>query len=244
MGIPNLPVSMIATVRSGTTTVTRTYSNAGDPYDGFPYEFQVTLDITPLSTSEPPNYQFDASNIIPGMWLLQQTGLAYEIISVGIPSSQTEVVVTIKDVDLYNLYSDSSISGNNYPQESATGVIMTISEDGDPIVSALNLLSANLPSISYWFNDAYARFQYRNLIQHYYNFDPNALNYGSFNLGEVVYISQSGAPPTSSFYIVDDTDSTQVEKSFGIVSSVDQPEELVPQVPQVQELQALQVHLV
>ena len=100
MGIPRLPVSMIASVNSGSITVVRNYNNPGDPYDGYPYEFEVNLSVTTLSNSQPPNYQFDAYDIVRGMWLLQSTGLAYEIIDVQTPSSSSAITVTLKDVDL------------------------------------------------------------------------------------------------------------------------------------------------
>ena len=100
MGIPRLPVSMLAAVSGSSTTVTRYYNNPGGDYDGYPYEFEVTLNVTTLSTSEPPNYQFSANDITVGMWLLQNTGFCYQIVDVQTPISTTEIVVTLKDVDL------------------------------------------------------------------------------------------------------------------------------------------------
>ena len=183
--IPNLPVSMLAAVKSGTTIVSRTYNSPGNQYDGFPYTFDVTLQVTNLSTSQPPNYQFQPSDIVPGMWLLQTSGFCYEIVTVGTPSGN-DIDVTLKDVDLYNLYSAPTQDGNNYPIETSNGVIFTISDDGDPILSSLALQAGNLPDISYWFNDAYARFQFRNLVQMFWSSSPDSSIYSSYNVCQVV----------------------------------------------------------
>ncbi len=114
--IPRLPVTMIASVRSGSITVSRNYNNQSSAYDGFPYEFDCILDIIPLSTSELPDYEFTANDIEVGMWILQQSGLAFEITSVTV-NTTVEAQVTLRDTNLYNLLSDYTFSGNNYPQE-------------------------------------------------------------------------------------------------------------------------------
>ena len=186
--IPSLPITMLASIRSGSTSVNTTYNNPSSIYDGYPYTFDCKFDITPLSNSQPPNYQYNAYDIVPGMWILQQTGLCYEIVSINTIYSSTEADVTIKDVDLYNLLADYTFTGNNYPQENANGVIFPLSDDGDPILSELQLQSSNLPNINYWVNDAYARFQYRNLIQFYYTNNPNSLVYSNYSVGQTVYI--------------------------------------------------------
>ena len=172
-GIPNLPVTMLALVRADTTTVSRYYTNPASPYDGFPYEFDCVLDIVTISNSQPPNYEFNANDLEVGMWLLQQTGLTYEIIDISVVNN-TEANVTLRDVDLYNIIADPTQSGNNYPQENAYGATLQLSETGDAILAQLQVLSANLPSTApYWVNDLYARFEYRNLYVRHFNFNRN-----------------------------------------------------------------------
>ena len=219
--IPNLPVSMVASVRSGSVNVTRNYNNPSSIYDGYPYEFSCTLDITPLSHSMDPNYQFDANNIEVGMWIQQQSGLTFKIINVSTPTSSTEIEVVLRDVDLFNILSDPSASGSNYPSEISSSVIFSLSEDGDPMIAALQLMAASLPDISYWINDIYARFQYRNLISTYYNNDPDNLVYVTgYSVGQLVYLDSTGQ-----FQVVDDTNQSHLEKTFGVITSVNEPED-------------------
>ena len=92
--IPRLPVTMVASVRNGSVSVSRNYNNPASAYDGFPYEFDCILDIIPLSTSEIPNYEFNGNDIEVGMWILQQSGLAFEITAVTV-NTTVEVQVNV-----------------------------------------------------------------------------------------------------------------------------------------------------
>ena len=112
--LPGLPISMLASVQTGSVSVSRSYNNASSIYNGYPYFFSCTLTIIPLTNSDPAEgYEFNSGDIVPGMWLLQQSGMAFEIVSVGVHTSDTEVAVELKDVNLYNLLSDYSQTGNN-----------------------------------------------------------------------------------------------------------------------------------
>jgi hypothetical protein len=189
--IPGLPITMIASVRGGTVNITRNYNNSSSVYNNYPYEFSCTLDITPLSTSEDTKlnsqFQFDAYDLNVGMWLLQPNGWSYKIISINTPNSQTEIQVTLQDVNLFNVLNDPSFSGFNDLSTGVNGLIFTLSDDGDPIIPSTATLSASLPSSNYWINDAYARFQYRNLTTTYYNNDDTNLVYSSgYSVNQVV----------------------------------------------------------
>lgn len=219
-GIPNLPVTILASIRGGSVTVSRYFTNPSSPYNGYPYEFDVTIDILTLSNSEGPNFEFNANDLVPGMWLLQQSGLTYEIKSITVINN-TEAQVTLKDLDLYNIHADPTQSGNNYPQENEYGVTFKLSENGYVTMAQLQTLSANLPSVApYWINSVYARFEYRNLYLSHYNFNRDSTSYSSLNPGQVVYVNPVG--PT--FIPVDDSLQSEVEKAFGVVSSVNEPE--------------------
>ena len=43
--IPLLPVTMIASIRSGSITINRFYNNSSSLYNGYGYEFACILDI-------------------------------------------------------------------------------------------------------------------------------------------------------------------------------------------------------
>ena len=49
--IPDIPFVVGATINSGSTNVTRYYSNANSSYDSYAYEFQITLTVVSISNS-------------------------------------------------------------------------------------------------------------------------------------------------------------------------------------------------
>ncbi len=223
--IPILPVTIVAKVVGGSVTTNSYYTNASSLYNGYPYTYDVTLELVPVLNSDdrtlPNSYTYDANNIEVGMWVGQPNGLAYEIIAINGVTSGSLIDVTIKDVDLFNLLSDTTFSGNNAPLEESYGVVFGLSEDGDPVLNGLELQRGNLSDINYWVNDFYGRFQYRNLISTYYNNDSDNLVYGTgYTVGQLVYLDSTGQ-----FQIVDDTDQSQLEKAFGVITSVNEPED-------------------
>ena len=224
--LPYLPITMPASIITGSTTVTRTYVNPNSIYNGYPYEFEVDVLIIPEPTSDDrTGYGYDGTYIVPGMWYGQITGVSYEIIQVSNATASSATWI-IRDVNLYNLLSDPSFTGSNYPPENQYGIVFSISEDGDPVISSLSSQSGVLPDNFYWVNDFYARFQYRNFVQSNYNyFNYPVPAYGTYATGQAVYIGTTGPTAGYRFIPIDLTSSSQVEKAFGIVSSVNQPEE-------------------
>jgi hypothetical protein len=96
--------------------------------------------------------------------------------------------ITLKDLDLYNLVSDYTSTGNNYPVEGINGVTFEVSEDGAPITALIaTALAPNLDESGYWIDDALARFQYRNILKASYTtfYSPNP-SYSINSIGEVV----------------------------------------------------------
>ncbi len=223
--IPSLPITVVARIVPGSLTIDTTYNNPGSMYDGYPYTFSATLEIVPAVNSDdriaPNSFNYDAYHVTEGMWMGQTNGSSYQIISASVPTDSTHIDVILKDVDLFNLLNDSSISGSNTPTEGNFGVLFNLSEDGDPVLSAIELQRANLPDINYWLNDLYARFQYRNLLTNYYNNNPDNLVYGSgYTVGQLVYLDNTGQ-----FQVVDSSVQNQLEKAFGIITSVNEPED-------------------
>lgn len=223
--IPNLPVTIVGKVLGGSVSTNTYYTNASSLYNGYPYTYDVTLELVPVLNSDdritPNAYTYDANHIQVGMWVGQPNGLMYQIIAINSVTSGSLIDVTIKDVDLFNLLSDTTFSGNNTPVEETFGIVFGISEDGDPILNGLELQRGNLSDINYWVNDFYARFQYRNLITTYYNNNPSNLVYSTgYTVGQLVYLDSTGQ-----FQVVDDTNQSELEKAFGVITSVNEPED-------------------
>ena len=223
--IPKLPVTIVGKIVGGSVSVNTTYNNVSSLYNGYPYTYNVTLELVPVLNSDdritPDPYTYDTNQIEVGMWVGQPNGLMYQITAINGITSTSLIDVTIKDVDLFNTLSDTTFAGSNAPLEEAFGVIFDLSEDGDPVLNGLELQRGNLPDINYWINDFYARFQYRNLISTYYNNDPENLVYSSgYTVGQLVYLDATGQ-----FQVVDDTNQSELEKAFGVITSVNEPED-------------------
>ena len=191
--IPLLPITMVASVRAGSVVVDTYYDNPSSIWNNYPYSFSCILDIIATPNSQEPNFLFDANDLEEGMWLLQQNGNAFLITSITV-NNNLEASVILKDIDLYNLLSDYTVSGNNYPAEGINGITIPISEDGAPLPSLIaSVLSSNLNDNGYWIDDAFARFQYRNIVKSSYGniYSPNPV-YSSYNIGQVVYLDTYG----------------------------------------------------
>ena len=225
-----LPSVVCAYINTGAIIATRNYNNPNSVLNGNSYEFGVTMTVVPISTSsDPVNIagSIDATNISVGQWLVQPNGFSYLITAINsrLPlTSPTSISVTLRDVGLYNALA-SNDSGNNYPLEGTAnlGVIFSLSEDGSPVLNYLqSLRSAGLGSVSYWIDDALGRFENTNYYQTFYTNKLLDVAYSGYQVGQVVYIGQTGA--TYMYLPVDSSVESQVEKSFGVVSSVNQPE--------------------
>jgi hypothetical protein len=219
--IPTLPITMVAKIRQGSVIVDNYYDNPTSVWHNFPYTFTCILDIIATPHSQEPNFSFNANDLMDGMWILQPNGNAFLITSITVINN-LEANVTIKDVDLYNLVSDYTVSGNNYPLEDINSITIPISEDGTPITALLAAsLSSNLDESSYWIDDAIARFQHRNIVKASYgNIYAPSVTYLNSSVGEIVYLD-----PTGVFIIVDTSIENEVEKAFGVITSLNEPEE-------------------
>lgn len=224
--IQDLPVVLAGLIDANTITVTQTYDNVSSIYHGSPYYFSVDISILPLLNSDdtitPNPYQYDANHIEPGMWIAEQSGKAFLIVSVEVVD-QENVTATLKDVNLFNLLSDYTFSGNNMPTGGSYGIIFKLSEDGIPIIPFVysNYLG-NVQDSSYWVaTDVITRFQYRNLLKsHYNNSDSPNVAYSSYQVGQMVYLDSNGV-----FQPLVASNSAHVKKRFGVITSVNEPED-------------------
>ena len=224
---PLMPV-VCCYVNPGTSNPTRFYNNPSSILNGNPYEFSITLTIIPITTSNDPinlTAQFDGTFIAPGQWLVQPTGFSYLVVSVDQIIDNLNMTITVRDVDLFNCLSSNNI-GFNYPFEDTgnISVIISLSEDGSPILTYIQgLIAAGITTNAYWDTDAFGRFKYTNYYQEYYVNLKQNIYYTGYNIDQVVYIGLTGG--NYMYLPVDSADPIQCDKAFGIVSSVNQPED-------------------
>jgi hypothetical protein len=154
---------LVTRVISGFTSPIDTLVDETSQFHGYPYTFQVNVavDIQTHSgekTREP--FIYDTNDIKVGDWLAQPTGKTYiikQIVEILDPQNATLI---IEDENLYNLKSDPSQQGNNYPDEEQPGAIFELDEDGNPILAGITNQSGQFPGLVYWIEDIKSRFEY------------------------------------------------------------------------------------
>ena len=226
---PEIPVVLLGQIDASTVVTTQTYNNPNSTL-GFiaPYYMSVTINQTAPQqhyddTTTTP-YEYNFNNLEVGMWIAEQSGKAWLITDISNVTS-TQADLTIKDVNLFNVLSDPTFSGGFGSLPSGTGdaIIFHVSEDGVPVIPSIYLdYSGSLANISYWVaTDVITRFQYRNLLKSHYN-NSNSPNpaYTSYQEGQMVYLDNTGT-----FQLLDASESDQVKKRFGVITSVNEPED-------------------
>lgn len=191
--------------------------NPSDPWNGYPYQWRVTLTVQAQSHGDPTTprpFAYNALDVSVGNWLVFGTAsLTVEIISI---ISQTDFSVTaiVEDVGLYNIINDASQAGQGIGPPSPPGQF-------DCLIAGLNpsgqLVFSSIPDYSVpinLLNDISNRFQFRNFVQDYI---PATQPGHTFSIGDVIYIDDSGDYQKSSATITDSLN------SIGTVTSVNLP---------------------
>lgn len=162
--IKNMPTKFLVTkVLAGTTVVMDTVADETNAYFGYPMSFQIDVAIDTQTHSDPNTreaYSYNANDIAIGDWYAQPTGKTYLIEDIISINGNNSATLKIKDENLYNLTSDPSQSGNNYPDEEQPGAIFGLDEDGNPILAGITYQSAQFPGLTYWIEDIKSRFEY------------------------------------------------------------------------------------
>jgi len=197
--LTNPSLTLVSVIDPFSVSVVGTYSNPVSIYNGFAYDFQVTISITAQLTSDPNSsptaFEYNGFNVNVGDWVGQQSGFCYQIISISSVSS-TSITCVIRDIDLMNLLLDPSQSGNNYPLENVYGIIFRVGDDGTPVIDPTEFQRGQFANASYWLNDLYGRFTYRNYLEDYYGIafeggSTGATGYSGFSIGDFVYLNQN-----------------------------------------------------
>jgi len=154
---------LVAKVIGGTTVPIDLNSNETSIFFNYPISFQVQLTIDTQThsgeaTREP--FAYNAYDIVIGDWLAQPSGKTYLIENIIEVLDNNNIILKIKDENLYVLESDISQSGNNYPDEEQPGAIFGLDEDGNPILAGITYQSAQFPGLTYWIEDIKSRFEY------------------------------------------------------------------------------------
>lgn len=191
--------------------------NPSDPWNGYPYQWRVVIDVQSQTHSDPSTprpYTYNGLDISIGDWLIfTGSGQALEIISL-ISQTDTDLTILVEDVSLHNLLNDPAQSGNGIGRISADNVydclIINLNPSGIPIF-------ANLPDYSVPINlvsDITNRFQFRNYVQ---DFIPAFQAGHTFVIDDVIYLSSDGVYHKS--YAGDPGSVT----SIGTITSINQP---------------------
>jgi hypothetical protein len=221
--IPNSPIVLFGQI-DGAPTVSQTYNNPASSHNGVAYYFSINIDIDTQSTMAGDGTFITASSVVAGMWIAEQTGKSWLITNVETVDSNT-LTLTIKDVNLHNYFSDSDFNNiylGYYPTGQEKYMIFSLSEDAIPIIPILvNQYLEALGLRQEWITDVMTRFQYRNLLKsHYNNSDSPNPTYSTYQVGQMVYLDSSGV-----FRVLDASDAAQVKKRFGVITSVNEPED-------------------
>ena len=165
---------LVTRIVSGTAMAIDTITDETDPFYGYPTSFQVEAVVemqthSEVNTRQP--YAYNASDIKIGDWLAQPTGKTYLVEDIIAVIDDGNIILKLKDENLYNLKSDPSQSGNNYPDEEQPGAIFELDEDGNPILAGITNQSAQFPGLTYWIEDIKSRFEYYSVDEEGVNTD-------------------------------------------------------------------------
>ena len=215
------PKNIVASVNPGSISTASTYSNASSVWNGYPISYNVVLTITPLTNSSedttPTPYEWNGNDISVGMWLGQNNGATYQIISISAQSS-LEVTCVIQDVDLFVLLNDNTQAGVNQPQEESPSLVFEIGEDGLPIITPTATQTGSIGLASQWLNDLHDRFRFRNYLTDFFSLSPNNTSYTGFAEGDLVSLNTSGV-----WVKVEGSTASDITSIVGAVTSVDTP---------------------
>ena len=142
------PKLLTGLITGGTTVVTSTYSDVTSIYYGKPYRWQVELDLDVQQHSNPNTttpYSYTADDVTVGMWIGQNNGCAYQIVSIVSSSGLKYLTAEIEDTDLLNLISSPTRRGGNTPEENQATIVFDLDDNGSPILNPIQSQSSQLP---------------------------------------------------------------------------------------------------
>ena len=192
--------------------------NPSDPWTGYPYQWQVTVNVQSQTHSDPDTpvpYTYNGLNVAIGNWLIfNSSSLAVEIISI---SSQTDQILTfiVEDIGLSNIVNDPTQSGIGIGAVSDPGVydciLINLNSEGIPVFASISDYAVPINLMP----DIVNRFQFHNYIQDFIQGDQLGNN---FQIGDIIYLNQNGT------YTASLSTLTRSTQSIGTITSVNQPD--------------------
>jgi hypothetical protein len=192
--------------------------NPSDPWTGYPYQWQVSVDVQSQTHSDPETpipYTYNGLSVSVGNWLIFTTAsIAVEVISI---TSQTDSVLTfiVEDVGLSNIVNNPTQSGIGIGSASDPGVydclIINLNSEGIPVFATIPDYAVPINLIP----DIVNRFQSYNYIQ---DFIPASQPDNIFQVGDIIYLNADGT------YTASLSTLTRSTQSIGTVTSINQPD--------------------
>lgn len=212
-----MPVSPALALLSNMTLV-REYGywdqddNTGDPYLGYPYQWQVTITTTDQLhsnyTTPIPN-AYTAADIRVGDWFASGAGGQANIVVEILEQNSGSITCVLEDYERYNMMSDPLQRGYGLCDEGA-GVVFRMSEDGLPVLGPIQASYLGSTTIE----DLMARFMARNGVRDFVLVRQE--NHGFFP-GDVIYAD----------FVADmgykKVDRDNLQKALGIVTEANVP---------------------
>ena len=191
--------------------------NLSNPWNGYPYQWTVTVSIQPQVHSDPYTqtpFSYNGLDVTVGQWLIfpGQT-MAVQIISI---SSQTDTTLTmiVEDVGLTNILNNPGQSGQGIGPVSPPGqfncLIVTLNAEGLPVFASISDYEIPVNLISSITN----RFMNWNYVQ---DFIPVTQIGHTFAVGDVIWLDSSG------IYHASLASDAGAEVTVGTVTSINQP---------------------
>ena len=214
-----VPLTLFTNVSNITPYATWSDSlNPSDPWTGYPYQWQVSVDVQSQTHSDPETpipYTYNGLSVSVGNWLIfTAASIAVEIISI---TSQTDSILTfiVEDVGLSNIVNNPAQSGIGIGSVSDPGVydclIINLNSEGIPVFATIPDYAVPINLIP----DIVNRFAAYNYIQ---DFIPANQPGNTFQIGDIIYLNQDGT------YTASLSTLSRSTQSIGEVTSINQPD--------------------
>lgn len=204
--------SKLLKVEVTNATALEVWEVAGDDYEGYPYKWEVSMNVyarqhSHLGTEVPLAYT--GMDIKVGDWIGSDSsgGVAWKIISISM-QDYAAITCVVEDIERYNTFNDPTQSGNGSPNN-GYAFVFEVSEDGLPVLAGVE---ANLLPPSFQ-TDLLSRFLYRNTKQ---KFIPVMQAGHNMNIGDPIVLNADGT--FSKAYANPDA-----ARMVGIVTSINVP---------------------
>lgn len=191
--VERVPITLFANVSSITQfAIWNDPLNPADPWNGYPYQWTVSVTVQPQIHSDPDTptpFTYNGLNITVGQWLVfSGQNMALQIISIT-SQNDTSATLIVEDVGLTNILNNPAQTGQGIGAVSPPGVfdclILATNPEGIPVFAPLLDYSVPVNLIAAITN----RFMHWNYIQDYISITQPG---HSFAVGNVIWLDPLG----------------------------------------------------